>query len=218
MEDKDMKFLDKLALKIFSIIILVVSIIAILVVTEVVSMDSITDFIANFTDGVDMVRVTIIAAVVLLILAIKGLFFTSKPKNEGKNGIVLENQSGKLVISKESLDNLIASVVKEIPGAESISSRTFLDKNKNLIVYVTTILSKDVMIKDVSAELQEKIKEALKRTADLEVKEVNIKVKNVVNKRVKGLPESKEEKPEEKVEEEPQAEEENTDNNEEKGE
>ena len=143
---------------------------------------------------------------------------TSKPKNEGKNGIVLENQSGKLVISKESLDNLIASVVKEIPGAESISSRTFLDKNKNLIVYVTTILSKDVMIKDVSAELQEKIKEALKRTADLEVKEVNIKVKNVVNKRVKGLPESKEEKPEEKVEEEPQAEEENTDNNEEKGE
>jgi len=213
-----MKFLDKLALKIFSIIILVVSIIAILVVTEVVSMDSITDFIANFTDGVDMVRVTIIAAVVLLILAIKGLFFTSKPKNEGKNGIVLENQSGKLVISKESLDNLIASVVKEIPGAESISSRTFLDKNKNLIVYVTTILSKDVMIKDVSAELQEKIKEALKRTADLEVKEVNIKVKNVVNKRVKGLPESKEEKPEEKVEEEPQAEEENTDNNEEKGE
>ena len=74
------------------------------------------------------------------------------------------------------------------------------------------------MIKDVSAELQEKIKEALKRTADLEVKEVNIKVKNVVNKRVKGLPESKEEKPEEKVEEEPQAEEENTDNNEEKGE
>lgn len=213
-----MKFLDKLALKIFSIIILVVSIIAILVVTEVVSMDSITDFIANFTDGVDMVRVTIIAAVVLLILAIKGLFFTSKPKNEGKNGIVLENQSGKLVISKESLDNLIASVVKEIPGAESISSRTFLDKNKNLIVYVTTILSKDVMIKDVSAELQEKIKEALKKTADLEVKEVNIKVKNVVNKRVKGLPESKEEKPEEKVEEEPQAEEENTDNNEEKGE
>ena len=213
-----MKFLDKLALKIFSIIILVVSIIAILVVTEVVSMDSITDFIANFTDGIDMVRVTIIAAVVLLILAIKGLFFTSKPKNEGKNGIVLENQSGKLVISKESLDNLIASVVKEIPGAESISSRTFLDKNKNLIVYVTTILSKDVMIKDVSAELQEKIKEALKRTADIEVKEVNIKVKNVVNKRVKGLPESKEEKPEEKVEEEPQAEEENTDNNEEKGE
>ncbi len=212
-----MKFLDKLALKIFSIIILVVSIIAILVVTEVVSLESIGEFLVNLTDGIDMVRVTIIASVILLVLAIKGLFFTSRPKNEGKNGIVLENQSGKLVISKESLDNLIASVVKEIPGAESISSRTFLDKNKNLIVYVTTILSKDVMIKDVSQELQEKIKEALKRTADLEVKEVNIKVKNVVNKKVKGLPETKEEKPEEKPEE-TQAEEENTDNNEEKGE
>ena len=214
-----MKLLDKLALKIFSIIILVISVLAILVVTEVVALDSITDFLTNLTDGLDMVRITIIASVILLILAIKGLFFTSRPKDEGKNGIVLENQSGKLVISKESLDNLISSVVKEIPGAESISSRTFLDKNKNLIVYVTTILSKDVMIKDVSHELQDKIKEAMKRTADLDVKEVNIKVKNVVNKKVKGLPEAKDEKPEEEVKPEETSEsEENTDNNEEKGE
>ena len=213
-----MKFLDKLALKIFSIIILVISVVTILVVTEVVSLDSITDVLTNLSDGIDMVRATIIASVILLVLAIKGLFFTSRPKDEGKNGIVLENQSGKLVISKESLDNLIASVVKEIPGAESISSRTFLDKNKNLIVYVTTILSKDVMIKDVSHELQDKIKEAMKRTADLDVKEVNIKVKNVVNKKVKGLPEAKEEKPEEVKPEETSESEENTDNNEEKGE
>ena len=42
-----------------------------------------------------------------------------------------------------------------------------------------------MMLKDVSTELQNKIKEAMKRTADLEVKEVNIKIKNITSKRVK---------------------------------
>ena len=182
-----MKFLDKLALKIFSIIILVVSIIAILVVTEVVSMDSITEFIANFTDGIDMVRVTIIAAVVLLILAIKGLFFTSKPKNEGKNGIVLENQSGKLVISKESLENLIAGVGRDIPGTESISSRTYIDIEKNVTVNINVVIGREVVIKDISTQLQRKVKEALKQTADLDVKYVNIKIKNITNKKSKKV-------------------------------
>ena len=44
------------------------------------------------------------------------------------------------------------------------------------------------MIKDISNELQEKIKTAMKRTADLDVKEVNIKIKNITSKKVKGLP------------------------------
>ena len=53
---------------------------------------------------------------------------------------------------------------------------------------MTTLVSKDMMIKDVSSQIQEKIKEALNKTADLEVKQVNIKVKNITNKKIKGLP------------------------------
>ena len=50
-----------------------------------------------------------------------------------------------------------------------------------------------MMIKEVSTEIQEKIKEALNKTADLEVKQVNIKVKNITTKKIKGLPAAKEE-------------------------
>ena len=125
-----------------------------------------------------------------MLLAIKGLFFTSKPNTQNtKDGIVLENSSGKLIISKESLENLIHSVVKDVPGAETVMSKTFLDKDKNLIVYVTVIVSKDVMLKDITMELQNKVKDAMKKTADLDVKEVNIKIRNISSKNIKGLPE-----------------------------
>ncbi len=183
-----MKFLDKLVLKIFSIIILIVTVGIILIMTGIVDPEIIVNQIAILTDGENAIKILLGTVAVLMLLAIKGLFFTSKPESNGKEGIVLENTSGKLVISKESLENLIASVTKEVPGADTVASRTILDKRKNLIVYVTAVVSKDVMLKDISNELQSKIKDAMKRTADLEVKEVNIKIKNITSKKVKGLP------------------------------
>ena len=175
-----MKFIDKLALKIFSIIILILAVISILLMTRVLNLEVMLKQLEHFFDGGgNALKVTIIVLAVLMLLAIKGIFFTSKNQDNSKEGIILENNSGKLVISKESLENLIASVVKDIPGAETVSSKTILDKNKNLIVYVTAIVSKDVMIKDISNELQEKVKIAMKKTADLDVKEVNIKIKNI---------------------------------------
>lgn len=184
-----MKFLDKLALKIFSLIIFVLGIGIILIMTGILPLDAVLEEVAILTDIGDYeLKITIVVLAVIMLLALKGLFFTSKPQDNGKNGIILENTSGKLVISKESLENLISSVTKEIPGADTVASRTILDKDRNLIVYVTAVVSKDVMIKDISNELQRRIKDAMKRTADLEVKEVNIKIKNITSKKVKGLP------------------------------
>ena len=80
------------------------------------------------------------------------------------------------------------NVVKDVAGIEVVSSRTFLDKDNSLIVYVTTLVSKGMMLKEVSSEIQDKIKEELSKTADLEVKQVNVKIKNITNKKIKGLP------------------------------
>ena len=185
-----MKFLDKLVLKIFSLIILIIAIGIILIMTGILPINAIINQISFIIREENSIKTLIIDLAVLMLLAIKGIFFTSKTENKGKEGIVLENNSGKLVISKESLENLIASVTKEVPGADTVASKTIVDKNKNLIIYVTAVVSKDVMIKDVSNELQQKIKEAMRKTADLEVKEVNIKIKNITSKKVKGLPPS----------------------------
>lgn len=182
-----MKLIDRLSLKIYALIVGVLSIMIALIVTGVIPAEYLTDPIVYLTDGAMKIRITLIVCAVLLILVLKSLCFASKPNSEGKEGIVLENTNGKLVISKESLENMIASLSKEIPGTESTTSKTLVDKDKNLKVYVTTVVNRDVMIKDVSTELQNKIKEAMKRTADLEVKEVNVRIKNITSKKMKGV-------------------------------
>lgn len=198
-----MKFFDKLVLKIFSIIILAIGISVILLMTGIINVEMVLNEIIKLSDGETTIKCSIAVLAVLMLLSIKGLFFTSKNQDKVlKEGIILENTNGKLVISKESLENLVSSVTKDIPGADAITSKTILDKNRNLIVNVTAAVSKDVMIKDVSNEVQARVKEAMKKTADLEVKEVNIRIKNITSKKVKGLPEpdEKEETKDEQVE------------------
>ena len=153
---------------------------------DLTEMSIITRPISYIMQDITAFRTALVVITICILLAIKGIFFKSKKENLGKDGIVLENASGKLVISKESLENLVASVAKEVPGAEAVSSKTILDKDRNLKVYVSTTVSREVMLKDVSTLLQTKIKDAMKQTADLEVKEVNIRIKNINSKKVKG--------------------------------
>ena len=184
-----MKIIDRISLKLYALIIGVFSILLALVVTEIIPTDSLVNPIIYLTEGGEsIVKLTLVVCGILLILVLKSLCFASKPKDESKEGIVLENASGKLIISKESLENMISSVAKEIPGTEATTSKTLVDRDKNLKVYVTTVVSREVFIKDVSTELQHKIKDAMKRAADLEVKEVNVKIKNITSKKLKGQP------------------------------
>ena len=105
-----MKFFDRLALKIFSIIIFVITIGIILILTGIVSLNDVIREFAIFTNGETGIKVILGVSTVLILLALKGLFFTSKPESKGKEGVILENTSGKLVISKESLEYLISNV------------------------------------------------------------------------------------------------------------
>lgn len=180
-----MKFVERFALTIFSIIVLAVSVTMLLIMFGVAEATILTKPIYYIMEDIIAYRTALVSCAVCILLAIKGIFFKSKKENLGKDGIVLENASGKLVISKESLENLVASVAREIPGAEAVSSRTVLDKDRNLKVYVSTTVARDMMLKEVSTTLQDKIKEAMKQTADLDVTEVNIRIKNISSKRVK---------------------------------
>ena len=102
-------------------------------------------------------------------------------------GILLQNSDGQLVISKTTLEELVNNVVKGFDSAQNVSSKIVLDEEKNLIVYVTIDVKQNAVIKELSNNLQTKIKSAIKNTSDLEVKEVNISVKELQTEQKQDL-------------------------------
>ena len=90
-----------------------------------------------------------------------------------------QNDNGRLMISKDTIENLVKTVAQDFDSAEDITTRVELDKENNLKIYVNLVVNQNVVIKELTTNLQTRIKETIKRTSDLDVKEVNVKIKNI---------------------------------------
>lgn len=178
-----MKVIDKIALVLFSCIILVMSISFALVIFGWVNIDAITYNIKNILNNPTTSNIMIGILFILILLAIKGIFFISEKSEKGtNNGILIQNENGKLFISRDTIQNLVSGVIRKVDGAQDVATDVILTKDNNINIDVTLFVNQDVVIKDLSGKLQIKIKEVVKSSIDIDIKEVNIKVKNITPK------------------------------------
>ena len=176
-----MKILDRIGLALFSTIILILSIITCLIIFGWLNIELTHDVIVSALQNEVTSNIILAVSVLFILLAIKCIFFDSSAKQEMdyKNGILLENSDGKLLITKDTIENLVNSVVKGFDSAENVTTRVELDNENNVTVFVNLSVKENAIIKELSTNLQTKIKTTIKNTSDLEVKEVNIKVKDI---------------------------------------
>lgn len=177
-----MKFIEKVTLIIYSNIVLIASVIACLIIFKLIDIDIVQSLIKSLFTGDVSSKVILGVSIVFILLSIRCIFFdpTSKQKLKEKQGILLANDNGKLMISKETIENLVEVVTNKCETAKEVSSRVEFDKNNNVKIFVNLVVGSDTIIKDLSADLQTKIKEKIKETTDLEIKEVNINIRKAV--------------------------------------
>lgn len=192
-----MKFLDRLSLAIFSIIIFVLAVLLCLLMFGWFDVELVMSALDYLKANEVATNVTIGVSIVLLLLSLKTMFFDSYSKEveQSREGILLENDNGKLLVSRDTLENLATSVVKGFDNVENVVSKVILDKENNLIIFINMLVRPEAIIKDLSLNLQETIKSTIKDSLGLEVKEVNIKIKNIAEeKKAVQVPPAKEQK------------------------
>ena len=175
-----MKFIEKVTLIIYSNIILILSVIACLLVFGWIDIDVVQNLVKDLILYGTSSKIILGVSIVFILLSLRCIFFdpTSKQELKDKQGILLANDNGKLMISKETIEDLVQAVTKQYKMAKEVTSRVELDKENNVNIFVNLVVGSDTVIKDLSADLQDKIK-----TTDLEVKEVNITVKKAVQEK-----------------------------------
>ena len=175
-----MKLIDKVIYFIFSTIVLAIVVIVFMGLLNIGGVNHIFSFIGgmpnmNFTQ--EQITYIIIAGILLIIMAIKGILFQSKLE-ENKDAIILENSSGKLIISRRTLENLVKDISNSVKGVENSSARVNVEKDTDLIISIDIVV-KEGSIKDITKKLQEDVKIAIKKASDLNVSEVNVNIKNI---------------------------------------
>ncbi len=175
-----MKLIDKVIYFIFSTIVLAIVVIVFMGLLNIGGVNHIFSFIGgmpnmNFTQ--EQITYIIIVGILLIIMAIKGILFQSKLE-ENKDAIILENSSGKLIISRRTLENLVKDISNSVKGVENSSARVNVEKDTDLIISIDIVV-KEGSIKDITKKLQEDVKIAIKKASDLNVSEVNVNIKNI---------------------------------------
>ena len=190
-----MKFIDKLGLKVFSFIILILSIVLFMISINLLQESFFGIILSNLIRNISGGRITLlITSLVLLLLSVKCLFFTysvvkvndnddSKYENdkiESDIGIFLENEDGKVLITRKTIRSLINVVIDNIE--EIVDSKVSIDLNaeNEVSVKIAIDVVKGVIIKEVTFKLQSEVKRVVKEATDNSRKTVDIDVNEYV--------------------------------------
>lgn len=180
-----MKVIEKITLIIYANIILIMAVISCLLIFGWLDIDVVQNLTKTLVVSDISSKVILGVSIIFILLSIRCIFFDpiSKKEIKDKQGIFLANENGKLMISKETIENLVEAVTKEYKMAKDVSSRVELDKDNNVNIFVNLSIGADTVIKDLTIDLQNKIKNKVKTTTDLDVKEVNVNIKKAVQEK-----------------------------------
>lgn len=175
----NMKILDKITLVLFSIIILIISILIALLMFGWVKFSTITLFYSEINASSTATNIILGSSVVCALLALRAIFFSGNSTQSGNDGILLENEAGKLLISKDTIENLVNTVARGFENTQSVTTKVYINSENELKIFLTLMVLPNTVINELSVNLQTRIKEVVKSVADLEVKAIDIRIKNI---------------------------------------
>lgn len=178
-----MRILEKITLVIYSFIILAIAVVSTLLVFEWVSAELVGETIMKVINGEQSSIILLSVNAIFALLSIKCIFLRKRDKKvvDEEQGILLQNENGKLMISKDTIENLVNTIITQFETVEGATTSITLNAENNLIINLNLTVGENIIIKELSANVQEKIKESVKNALDLEVKEVNIRIKDYSN-------------------------------------
>ena len=158
---------------------LIVSAIICLIIFKVITIDQIKNCIEFVQSDTALVITILAVSIICILLSIRCLFFRKKKqiKKSTTTDILLENESGRLLISKNAIENAAKNIVKESLHLDTdVKVTVDIDPANNISIYIAVMLDRALKVRDLTLDLQLKIKNEIKESFGLEVKQVNIKV------------------------------------------
>jgi uncharacterized alkaline shock family protein YloU len=185
-----MRALDRLISFIFSVIMLIVSVVLILVGIGVVDSQMIIDMLNQYAFAKDMINAEMfnpltITGIVLFLASLKTTIFLSLFKVKDKSPILVKTPNGEVEIAQETITSTVKNVAMSFENIKDVQAR-MIKKRKGVAIYAMVLVYANSNIREITEEMQKQVKEVINATTGVNVLEVNIKVKNIYQKQKKN--------------------------------
>lgn len=195
-----MRALDRLISFIFSIVMLILSIVLILIGIGVVNPQIVIDMLNEYVFVKEMIEAEIfnaltITGIVILLASLKTTVFLSLFKVKDKSPILVKTKNGEVEIAQETITSTVRNVGLSFDNIKDVQAK-MIKKRRGVVIYAMVLVYAETNIRETTEEMQRQVKEVIKSTTGVDVIEVNIKVKNIYQKQKKNdaVKESKKQK------------------------
>lgn len=176
-----MKFLERLALIVYSYIVLILAVILSLLIFNWLDFTIVSNVIKSLVTDNIISKIILGINIIFILLSIKCIFFDEKSREKLKEsqGILLKNENGQLMISKESINNMVKNAVVGFDTVKECNTKIDVNSENQIMITMYLVVNENVVIKELATNLQVKVKEEVKKISDLDVEEVNVKIMNL---------------------------------------
>lgn len=179
-----MKFLDKLINFVFSLIMVVVSVVVLLVVFDFTSSSYINGLINDYVWNSKYETIVMVVSIIVFLAGLKTTIFLSDFKKKRKVPIMVSTDNGNIQIASETIESTAKAVARSHEEVKDVNAK-MVGKNKGVNIYMSLLVSQDTNIRAITREIQEEVKNKIHDTTGVLVLNTDIKVKNIVEKNKK---------------------------------
>lgn len=201
-----MKFLDRLINFIFSLVMVIVSVVVLLVMFDLADSSFVNGLLNDYVWNVQNKTIVIIVASIVFLAGLKTTIFLADFRKKKKVPIMVSSDNGNVQIASEMIESTAKAVAKSHDEVKEVNAK-MVNRNKGVDIFMSLLVSQDTNIRALTIAIQEEVKNKIHDTTGVLVLNTDIKVKNIVEKKkivpeepliVKGniekeLPEEKEE-------------------------
>ena len=170
-----MGIIDRIILSIYTLLLAFLSIGVILLSLRLISLELVWTGISHISGQWEAGLV----GAVFLLISIR-LLLAGMRSRRVKDTIVHHNEMGDVHISLEAIKNLVEKTARHTRGVRGVKVRINLI-NQGLKVSLKAVVSPEVHVPSVSAELQERVHEYIKSTVGIDLVDVEVLVENISN-------------------------------------
>ena len=190
-----MRVLDRIISFIFSLIMLVVSIVLILIGIGKIEPEMIIDFLSTYVFNKEVISSGLfnpitITGIVLFLAALKTTVLLSLLKAKSKAPIVVKTKNGQIQIAQETIMNTARNATLSFDNIKDVQT-SMVKKGKGVIIYENVQVYSNTNIRELTDDIQKEVKDKVTSTTGVVVNDVNIKIKNIYNGKKKETTDNK---------------------------
>ena len=177
-----MKFLDRLINFIFSLVMVIVSVVVLLVMFDFADSSFVNGLLNDYVWNVQNKTIVIIVASIVFLAGLKTTIFLADFRKKKKVPIMVSSDNGNVQIASEMIESTAKAVAKSHDEVKEVNAK-MVNRNKGVDIFMSLLVSQDTNIRALTIAIQEEVKNKIHDTTGVLVLNTDIKVKNIVEKK-----------------------------------